>query len=302
MITFPTVAAARESLAEAERRLARAQARLDTLDAEAATLDASKSPRPATLDALTKIIGRRDSLPRERREAQAERAAAMTTRDGAKRRLDLALQHVDHAALETRCAEAAAKIASDYRPAATAIAALMATSHRLQAVLEKARKQAGAGVPRLPALLTSEDFCATLRLPIIWPDSAKGYLWYPSSPAQIDAIEAEDAVPLGAVRVEAFAGGDEEADRAARAAKAAAQAIVGAYEDHARTIIALFDIERELSPAIQQMSVRGAELTGVPPILFPAQRLGSGRIRLLARAVCLPSATGRGAPLWSPNS
>jgi len=298
MIAVPSIAAAKQTLAESRQRVDAAQTRLRALDAEAADLDASKASA-ATVDAIRKNIDRRGSLRRERREVHIDRdlAIAMTIRD--EQRLIEAETHVERAALDARCAEVAATIAREYPPAAAAIVALMATHWRLAATLRSAEKRTLSRVPRLRESLISPEFCGSLRLPNIGPDGLNGNLWYRGEPARLDQVEVADAVPLGDVRLEAFVSGKEEAELAARAAKTAAAAIVAAYEDRARKIVSLLEIETDVVAKIEQMKSR---LVGLQPGLIalptPTERLTGGRLRTLSGAVFLPAAAGRGEPLW----
>jgi hypothetical protein len=295
MIAFPSVATAKQALAESERRAAAAQARLAAIDAEVAKLDVSAT----TADAVSKILDRRRALRRERRGAEIDRDLTVAAKNREERRLKDAEALAACAALDKRCDEVAATIGREYPPAAAAIVALMATRWRLQATLKKAGKQQRAHVPQLREALISSEFCGSLRL----FDGLNGYFWYPGDPAQIEEIEAADAVPLGDVRVEAFAGGAEEAERAARAAKAAAAAIVAAYEGHARKIISLFEIEVGVVAELKVMNQRTAGIhPGLTALLTPAQRLTAGRIQVLSEAVFLPAPSGHDAPLWQPSS
>lgn len=300
MIAFPSVAAAKQNLAEAERRAAAAQARLAALDAEAAKLDASKASAPAA-DAVGKILDRQRALRRERRGAEADHNVAAGARGRNERRLQLAEALVARSALDARCAEVAATIGRDYALAAAAIAALMATRWRLQATLQKVEKRMQGPVLRLRETLISPEFCGALRLPNVEPEGLNGDLWYCGKPEQLDDSKIADAVALGEITVEAFAAGNEAVDRAVRAAKTAAAAIVAAYEGHARKIVSLFEIENSLVAEVEAMNQRMNALWPLLTALYtPAQRLTAGRIRTLSMAVFLPAVNWRAEPLWQP--
>lgn len=302
MISFPSLTAARQSLAEAERRAAAAQSHLEALEAEASALASPKTPPPATLEAVTKKLEREAALARERRSARIERDLAVAARNKHEQSLKQAELADACAALDKRSAEFATRMGARFAPAAQKIVALMATSRRLQKKLRAAAKRQGADVPHFKEFLTTEEFCADLRLPNVVPNGVEGYLWYSSDPSHIDAIKAADAVPLDGIDVEAFAAGADKSERAALAAKTAMQSILAAYDEAAREIVSLFPNEQEIAAEIERLKLRTIGLRpGQITLRSPAQQLTNGRIRLMAAVVCLPAATGRGEPIWSPR-
>jgi hypothetical protein len=229
---------------------------------------------------------RKDAGERDRRGVEIEIKALEVLRDNQARRLKRAETLADSDALDSRCAEFAAEVGREYAPLAKSIVALMVASRRLQAL---AKRKAANGPP-LREIVTSDEFCASLRLPCIEADGVKGFLWYPGRPCDIDKIEAIDAVSLDEVEV-------EDPAQAGHAAKEAMQKIASAYKSAASGIVELIKRDNEFVKQVEQMNGRiGAPLS--LHVRTPAEKLSGGRVRALERVIRLPSAGGHGKLIW----
>ena len=153
----------------------------------------------------------------ERGRAQIEVKLAKGARHRARRHVKAAELIAQRDELEAACGAFTQQITSVYAPNSKVIAATMATSWRLQAIIQRAERR-GSRVPRLSFPLSSSDFCASLKLLDIGPKGLNGFLWYAASPDGIDKIKAEDAVDLSRISADFFVSGGEEGEAAAKAA------------------------------------------------------------------------------------
>jgi len=182
---------------------------------------------------------------------------------------------------------------------------------RTEVVLRGELRKADATIkswsaPRLneTAVLTSQAFLAVLELPRLGDSSgARGlHCWFPGQTLEsLDAVEpfAEILKPIGEPLSNDDAYGELKARRRDALAKIHAE-----YDNAAGQILRLLTAEASVVVEIEQwraVEARRVVVGALPPIAFPAARIGDGRPNCLARAISLPRPFGE-PPHWVAGS
>ena len=260
--------------------------------------DANQSLEEAEL-ALDAASARLDRAadPIERGRAQIEVTFAKGARDRARRRVRAAELMALRDELEAACEAFTQQITGVYSPNSKIIIAAMATSWRLQRIVQRAERR-GARVPRLSFPLASSDFCASLRLLNVGAGGLQGFLWYPGAPSEIEKIKAEDAVDLSRLRADSFFSGGEEGEAAAKAASEISIHVVVLYEHAAGKIAELLREEAQLEERLESWKAGAKDLSLLErPPATPLERVAARKS--LWAATILPALYPRSEPIWA---